>query len=409
MATQVQTRSSGTHVVSAEQTKAAALMAIKKHLTEGEVFKTFCDSFAGKSTEAQKKAAVHIVATLVDTIQNHKPKDGGKALWLCTPQSIASACMSSIITGCPVDSRQMAYLVPYGDEVQFQIGWRGFVKRIRESYANAVVKSGIVYDDEHFSWSNKSSGAAFDHHNIVGEKAGLRSWNKVTHAYFFVEYMVGNRWFSFLEVMDKAQLIAVKNKASTKSKAWDEFYDEMCKKAVIKRAAKTHFAGIMDDLVQHDNEQNYDIDGSAQEVKETADDRAKAMFEREEELLGERATVPASTTEIIDITPEPETPPAKDEPEGFVGDVFVKGKKFATWMMDQSLPEAELLKVEASVGFFRKALEKQKTKDSCLSIIEENPLLVRWLVSKGQDGMAQIKQFHAIATDKEIIDEPTFE
>lgn len=417
------------------KTKEQCMKEIKAYMLSDDVFATFRDSFAAVTTEAQKKAATHAVSTILAHVENYKPKEGGKFLWQCTPKSIAAACMSGILAGCPVDSRQLAYLVPYNDEVQYQIGWRGFVKRIRESYQNAVLKVGIVFEGEHFEWSDQHTGARFTHTVADGSKMKPRSWDVVQHVYFFVEYMVGGRWFSFIEVMDKRQIIAVKNKAASGSMAWKDFYEEQSKKAVIKRASKTHFAGILDDIIQYDNEANYDLDKEGEEEPgeiQNATTTAQDMFAREQAILEDKRpeqqtlrpqpVINFPTTEKVEVISggqQPSatkaenqagmstTPPVRNNTplEGEWNGTFkIHGKLFTT---PGAAPDGSAeddttteMRIQNGAAFFLKCLERQKTKASCIALMDENPGFIRALVALGQAGADEILHFHNIADSK---------
>ena len=48
-------------------------------------------------------------------------------------QSIKEAFKASLDTGIPVDKRQLAYVIKYGNTIQYHIGYKGFISRIKES------------------------------------------------------------------------------------------------------------------------------------------------------------------------------------------------------------------------------------------------------------------------------------
>ena len=70
----------------------------------------------------------------------------------CTPASLLGAVMQASILGfSPVDSFGYCYFVPYGNSVQFQIGYKGYIDLARRSgeikmiYAE-VIREGDIYD-----------------------------------------------------------------------------------------------------------------------------------------------------------------------------------------------------------------------------------------------------------------------
>lgn len=171
------------------------------------------------------------------------------------PQSIREAFKASLDTGIPVDKRQLAYVVKYGNKIEYQIGFKGFISRIKEIYPNASVKAEIVYAGDVFN-VEKVNGQAKYTHKIANPFASIKDMNGV---YAYIQYTDKGKEYSFIEIMGKDEILKIRGKAKTKF-VWDEWFGEMAKKAVIRRLCKTLFIGdpkiaIMEDL---DNK-NFDI------------------------------------------------------------------------------------------------------------------------------------------------------
>lgn len=164
------------------------------------------------------------------------------------PQSIREAFKASLDTGIPVDKRQLAYVVKYGNKIEYQIGFKGFISRIKEIYPTASVKAEIVYAGDVFN-VEKVNGQAKYTHKVANPFASIKDMNGV---YAYIQYTDKGKEYSFIEIMGKDEILKIRGKAKTKF-VWDEWFGEMAKKAVIRRLCKTLFIGdpkiaIMEDV-----------------------------------------------------------------------------------------------------------------------------------------------------------------
>lgn len=171
------------------------------------------------------------------------------------PQSIREAFKASLDTGIPVDKRQLAYIVKYGNKIEYQIGFKGFIARIKEIYPTANIKAELVYAGDVFT-VEKVDGKAKYIHKVANPFASIKD---MTGVYAFIQYTDKGKEYSFIETMGKDEVLKIKGKAKT-AFVWNEWFGEMAKKAVIRRLCKTLFIGdpkiaIMEDL---DNK-NFDI------------------------------------------------------------------------------------------------------------------------------------------------------
>lgn len=171
------------------------------------------------------------------------------------PQSIREAFKASLDTGIPVDKRQLAYIVKYGNKIEYQIGFKGFIARIKEIYPTANIKAELVYAGDVFT-VEKVDGKAKYTHKVANPFASIKD---MTGVYAFIQYTDKGKEYSFIETMGKDEVLKIKGKAKT-AFVWNEWFGEMAKKAVIRRLCKTLFIGdpkiaIMEDL---DNK-NFDI------------------------------------------------------------------------------------------------------------------------------------------------------
>ena len=178
-----------------------------------------------------------------------------QALSTLDAQSIREAFKASLDTGIPVDKRQLAYVVKYGNKIEYQIGFKGFISRIKEIYPTANVKAELVYVGDVFT-IEKVDGKAKYTHKVANPFASIKD---MTGVYAYIQYTDKGKEYSFIETMGKDEIMKIRGKAKTKF-VWDEWFGEMAKKAVIRRLCKTLFIGdpkiaIMEDL---DNK-NFDV------------------------------------------------------------------------------------------------------------------------------------------------------
>jgi recombination protein RecT len=160
-------------------------------------------------------------------------------LLTCTPNSIVRAAVDAAEVGLELASpRGEAYLVPFNKKgvphATMMIGYRGFIKLIRQAPRVEIVKATIVRAGDVFEVDEGNNKLT---HLI---KPGLtdRERGDCTFVYSRVWYTSGMSQF---EVMDRAAVNAIQAKAQGKSpwRTGDEnAKDEMRKKCPLRRQAK---------------------------------------------------------------------------------------------------------------------------------------------------------------------------
>ena len=140
-----------------------------------------------------------------------------QSLTTLDPQSIREAFKASLDTGIPVDKRQLAYVVKYGNKIEYQIGFKGFISRIKEIYPNASVKAEIVYAGDVFT-VEKIDGKAKYVHKMANPFASIKDMNGV---YAYIQYTDKGKEYSFIETMGKDEIMKIRGKAKTKF-VWDD-------------------------------------------------------------------------------------------------------------------------------------------------------------------------------------------
>ncbi len=158
---------------------------------------------------------------------------GNKALTNCTRDSFMKAFIESICLGLePNTPLEQAYLIPYGDQVKLILGYQGLITLAYQSGIVATIKAVAVFGCDEFTWDEGKD----DLNHIPDLKNEERTDKNIVYVY--CKYRLrGAENYPVYVVMTRQEVDLVMAKAKTK-KIWNEFYAEMAKKTVVKRAMK---------------------------------------------------------------------------------------------------------------------------------------------------------------------------
>lgn len=151
----------------------------------------------------------------------------------CSVASLVGAVMQSSILGFePVSALGQCYFVPYGKDVQFQIGYRGFIKLAQNSKEVKNLYAEVVRAGDKFEYELGLEPKLRHVPNLDAEGA-------ITHAYAVAHLMSGGYVFA---VLTKKQIEGLRMRSPSQknglSGAWSTDYDEMAKAKAIKKLAK---------------------------------------------------------------------------------------------------------------------------------------------------------------------------
>ena len=157
-----------------------------------------------------------------------------------SPQSFMISLMQAAQLGLEPNSPMgQAYLIPYGNETTFQIGYKGLLALAYRNPNVAVIQARTVYENDEFSVEYGL------HEDIVHEPALGERGDPIGY-YAFYRMKDGSGSFCFMsrpEMEDFRKRYTKTNKADT---PWNTAFDAMAKKTVIKRLLK--YAPIGGDL-----------------------------------------------------------------------------------------------------------------------------------------------------------------
>jgi recombination protein RecT len=170
-----------------------------------------------KETNAERA-----MGTAVQTIAENQ------TLQKCSPESLFSCVVQAMRLGLDLSPKfGHAYLIPYGNEAQFQLGYRGLMHLVRRANKVKEFHSRVVHEKDEF---RQVLGAHLDLIHVPARKdAGA-----IEAFYALVKFDDGLDF----EVMSLAEVEAIRDRSKAKGGPWQTDFSEMGRKTVIKRLAK---------------------------------------------------------------------------------------------------------------------------------------------------------------------------
>lgn len=154
-----------------------------------------------------------------------------QALLNTEPTSFLGSVMQAAQLGLePGSALGQAYLVPYGNQCQLIIGYKGMIDLARRSGQVLSLNAYAVREGDDFSFQ---LGLKPDIHHVPSLEAD-RIKKPITYVYAVATLKGGGYQF---EVMSRAEVEAVRAKAKSKN-IWNSYFEEMAKKTVIRRLFK---------------------------------------------------------------------------------------------------------------------------------------------------------------------------
>ena len=198
------------------------------------------------------------------------------ALATCTPQSFIGAMLTAAQLGLePNTPLGQAYLIPYGQNCQFQLGYRGLIELAHRSGDIKSIEAHVVYAGDEFDFE-------FGLEPRLKHKPAKKDRGDATWVYAVYHTKEGGYGFEVMSVEDINRHRAKYSKA--KNSPWDTAWDEMAKKTVIKKVLK--YAPLKTEFAR------------AVSADETTTD---AVIENGDIDLVQEYTVIESTGEVVEV------------------------------------------------------------------------------------------------------------
>lgn len=168
--------------------------------------------------------------TRMKLIQRLNPK-----LANVSPQSLFMAMMACVhLRLMPNTTEGLAYIIPYGNEAQFQIGYKGLAELAYRTGNVVKIDQEAVFEGDEFEWSLGLDRSLTHKPNPTVDRT---KFDNLLATYATVQLADGAILF---DVVTRAELDKIKKsaKASGPGTPWAEWPVEMAKKTATKRLAK---------------------------------------------------------------------------------------------------------------------------------------------------------------------------
>ena len=161
----------------------------------------------------------------------------------CTPQSFLGAMMNAAQLGLePNTPLGQAYLIPYGNSVQFQIGYKGLIDLAYRSGEVELVQAHIVYENDDFE-------CEFGLEPKLVHKPADKNRGEAVKVYAMFKTKSGGYGFEVMSMDDvKKHAEKFSQTAKSSSSPWKTNFEEMAKKTVLKKCLK--YAPMKSDFVK---------------------------------------------------------------------------------------------------------------------------------------------------------------
>lgn len=165
-----------------------------------------------------------------------------------SPESMIAAMMACVhLDLMPNTPEQLAFIIPYGNQLQFQVGYKGMQELAYRSGQVATLNAELVFDADEFDvrlgtdrWIKHNPDFTIDR----------TDFSKVTRVYATATLRNGAKTF---EVLSLADLNKIKDVTKTKSTdtPWKKWPEVMAKKTAMKRLLKFMPASSKDKRLQY--------------------------------------------------------------------------------------------------------------------------------------------------------------
>ena len=275
----------------------------------------------GGSTPAQRQERAERFTRICLTAMRQTPK-----LAQCEPASILGAMMTCAQLNLEPNTPQgLAYLIPYGRECQFQVGYKGLMQLMYRSGAIASFNADVVYRQEVeqglFEYESGISPRISHKIDLLNPEARTGKPEDVIAAYAAVVLKTGEPIVRLVTKMEIDQARAL-NRGN--SPAWRDHYAAMAIKTAIKRLSAWLPVTKVADAFAAEEATAAPAEAVVEQEKKPAPaatvDAINAMLEHEPQPAEKKADEPAkeepATAEPAEEKPaEQPAPKAAPKPE----------------------------------------------------------------------------------------------
>ena len=301
---------------------------------------------------------------------------GGKSdITLCTKQSIIDSLIKAATVKLPVDSRQLAYLVPFGKTCTFMPSYKGYIYKVKEADTTMETTVGIVYKGDVFTCQETDNTATYEHKPLNPFEDNPKN---IIGAYCYMKSSTG----SWIYRMSNAELLKVKAQSKmVTGLIWNTWELEQFKKSIVRRAYKTKFTEAIAELDALDNK--LFNDRPAKEIPKLADS----------------APLPAESVmeaEVVDDSEKNEPAGAQEPPEDLEKKAEEARQKKAALEAEEAAKSGDVKKAVGVVswhtkpnggGYVSYAMEGQQDgKGKDIMFATKDPGTIKFLDAKMDSG-----------------------
>jgi recombination protein RecT len=237
-----------------------------------------------------KKKSAGFISSIVSAVK------GNNSLALCEPGTVVSAAFIAASLDLPINPNLgFAYIIPYSNRAQFQMGWKGFVQLALRTGEYKTINASCVYEGElkNFNWI--TGDIEFDH--------DARESDKVIGYVAYFKLLIGFEKYYYMSKAD-VERHGKKYSKSYASKAgqWYLNFDAMALKTVLKLLLSKY--GILSIQMQDAIKGDQIIEGEYDDnpIKEPT---GKPHVEIPQSTKKRTRKKEEPETEPIDVDPEP--------------------------------------------------------------------------------------------------------
>lgn len=147
------------------------------------------------------------------------------------PESFVHAVLLASQLGLEPGVQGMAYLVPYGNEVQMIPGYKGLINLARRSGEISSIEAHIAYRNDEFDLSLGLEQKLTHKPRLDGDRGDPML------VYCIARFKDGGHHLECMTISEVNRIRDTKSKAS-KTGPWRDDYEEMARKTVVRRASK---------------------------------------------------------------------------------------------------------------------------------------------------------------------------
>lgn len=149
----------------------------------------------------------------------------------CSRESLLGAVMQCAQLGLEPGTLGQCWIIPYGKEATFILGYRGMAQLAWRSSMISSITARAVFEGDVFAYD-------FGADKLTHQPGGENDPKKLTHAWAAVHTTNGGRLW---DVMTRKEIEAIRERAASskaRSSPWTTDYAEMAKKTVLRRLFK---------------------------------------------------------------------------------------------------------------------------------------------------------------------------